>query len=211
VTSGTTAVRRPKKAQEPAPARPSPARPLRADAKRNIEKVLKAAEEVFAKEGLNVPVDQVASRAGVGIGTIYRHFPTKQALVEAIVAARLQELVERARELRRAPDPAEALFAYLGELVAVGVAKRDFMEELALAGMHSERLRGAKAVIDRALSALLRRAQAAGMVRKDLTTADLSSLVMGLCAAACERRSPDAVRRLLSFLRDGLSPPLGTD
>ena len=82
-------------------------RPLRADARRNRAKVLEAAEEVFASEGLAVPIDEVARRAGVGVGTVYRHFPTKEALFEAIVVARLEALVERAEELgtsRRSRD-----------------------------------------------------------------------------------------------------------
>ena len=73
------------------------ARVPRADAVRNLAKILQAAEEVFAAEGLAVPIDEVARRAGVGIGTVYRHFPTKEALFEAIVVARLEGLIERAR------------------------------------------------------------------------------------------------------------------
>jgi AcrR family transcriptional regulator len=74
-------------------------RPLRADARRNRAKVLSAAEEVFASEGPAVPIDEVARRAGVGVGTVYRHLPTKQALFEAIVVARIEALIERGEEL----------------------------------------------------------------------------------------------------------------
>ncbi|MFC7660235.1 TetR/AcrR family transcriptional regulator [Pseudonocardia benzenivorans] len=74
-----------------------PDRPLRADARRNREKVLRAAQEAFAEHGMGVPLDEIAGRAGVGPGTVYRHFPTKEALFEAVVAARMQDLITAAR------------------------------------------------------------------------------------------------------------------
>ncbi len=110
-------------------------RPLRADARRNRAKVLVAAEEVFASEGLSVPIDEVARRAGVGVGTVYRHFPTKEALFEAIVIARLEALVERAEELCAADDPGTALFTFISELVDLAVKKKDLTDELARAGV----------------------------------------------------------------------------
>ena len=115
-------------------------RPLRADARRNRAKVLAAAEEVFASEGLAVPIDEVARRAGVGVGTVYRHFPTKEALFEAIVVARLEALVERAEELATSDDPGTAMFTFISELVDLAVQKKDLTEELARAGVQSEQL-----------------------------------------------------------------------
>ena len=86
--------------------------------------MLEAAEEVFASEGLAVPIDEVARRAGVGVGTVYRHFPTKEALFEAIVVARLEALVERAEELCTSDDPGAAMFTFISELVDLAVKKR---------------------------------------------------------------------------------------
>ena len=81
------------------------ARPMRADAVKNRQRILDAAEAIFATEGLSVPIDTVAERAGVGVGTLYRHFPTKEALFEAIVTARLEYLLELARAHAGAADP----------------------------------------------------------------------------------------------------------
>ncbi|HEX4865705.1 MAG TPA: helix-turn-helix domain-containing protein, partial [Acidimicrobiales bacterium] len=83
---------------------------LRADARRNRELILAAADKAFAEEGLGVPVDEIARRAGVGAGTLYRHFPTKEALFEAVLVAHLDGITERARALAEREDPDEALF-----------------------------------------------------------------------------------------------------
>jgi AcrR family transcriptional regulator len=181
------------------------AKPLRADARRNIAKVREAAEEVFSLQGLGAPVDEIAARAGVGVGTVYRHFPTKEALVDAIVRARLDALLARAEQLRAAPDPREALFGYVSELVNHAFEKKGLMEQLARAGMRSEELHaGARPVLEQAIAALLKRAQAAGAVRRDITCGDFSSLVMGTCMAACQHGDLPAAHKLLGVLRDGL-------
>src|SRR5580693_8328714 len=101
------------------------ARPLRADAARNREKVLRAARDAFAESGYGVPLDEIAVRAGVGPGTVYRHFPTKEALFEAVVAARLQDLVADARGRADSGDPGSAFFGFLGRVAAESAAKRD--------------------------------------------------------------------------------------
>src|ERR1035441_8815003 len=95
----------------------SPGRPLRADARRNRLKVLEAARAAFAAEGIAVPLDDIARRAGVGAGTVYRHFPTKEALFEAVVADQLQLLVGDAREALRADDAGEAFFGFLATVI----------------------------------------------------------------------------------------------
>ncbi len=159
-------------------------RPLRADARRNRAKaprmastssgravplppirrrVLEAADEVFASEGLTVPIDEVARRAGVGVGTIYRHFPTKQALFEAIVLARIEALVQEGEALCAAEDPGAALFTFISELVDLAVKKRDLSDELARAGVESEQLvGGVKERLERCFDVLLERAQDSG-------------------------------------------------
>jgi len=179
-------------------------RPLRADARRNRAKVLEAAEEVFAVEGLAVPIDAVARRAGVGVGTVYRHFPTKEALFEAIVVARLEALLERADELSTAGDPGQALFTFVSELVELAVKKKDLMDELARAGVKSEELiAGIKERLEHSFEVLLQRAQAAGTVRQDINRADVSALVMGTCLAANQQGCRESTQRLVSVLCDG--------
>src|SRR3954467_10927193 len=93
------------------------ARPLRADAARNRARVLKVAYETFAAEGLAVPIDEIARRAGVGAGTVYRHFPTKEELYRAVVEDRIRRIVEEGRALLAVQDPAEALFTFLRSMV----------------------------------------------------------------------------------------------
>jgi AcrR family transcriptional regulator len=179
-------------------------RPLRADARRNRAKVLEAAEEVFASEGLAVPVDEVARRAGVGVGTVYRHFPTKQALFEAIVVARIETLVERGEELCTAEDPGAALFTFISELVDLAVEKKDLSDELARAGVESERLLcGVKERLERCFDLLLERAQATGVVRPDINRTDVDALVMGTCMAANQHGCSESTQRLVGVLCDG--------
>jgi AcrR family transcriptional regulator len=187
---------------------PSPdprARIPRADAVRNLAKILQAAEEVFAAEGLAVPIDEVARRAGVGIGTVYRHFPTKEALFEAIVVARLESLIDRAEELCAATDAGAALFAFVDDLVTLAVEKKDLHDELARAGVTSEQL-GApiKEKLTARVEVLLQRAQAAGAVRQDVNIVDLTTLLMGTCMAAGQQGRPECTGRLVAVICDGL-------
>src|SRR3954453_10516153 len=94
--------------------------PLRADAQRNRQRVLDAARDAFAEVGFAVPLDDIAARAGVGPGTVYRHFPTKEALFQAVITARVTDLVTTARQHAEAPDPGAAFFAFLTHLGAEG-------------------------------------------------------------------------------------------
>src|ERR1700722_20337839 len=110
-------------------------RPMRSDAVKNRQRILEAAEEIFATEGLSVPIDTVAECAGVGVGTLYRHFPTKEALFEAIVTARLEQLLQVAKEHAVAADPGEALFCFLREFAQQASAKHDLFDALSSAGI----------------------------------------------------------------------------
>lgn len=182
---------------------PGDGRPLRADARRNIERVLEAAEELFATDGLAVPVDLIAARAGVGVGTVYRHFPTKEALFRAVVIAHLEALVGRARELS-ACDPGEAFFTFVHELAALAARKRDLADALAGVEMHSHERYAVKDELKSAFDMLLQRAQAAGAVRADVTATDVTGLLMGTClAAGCVNDgSPGPV--MVTVICDGL-------
>src|SRR5271156_2374714 len=111
-------------------------RPLRADARRNRDRVLEAARTSFGAEGWDVSLDEIARRAGVGAGTVYRHFPTKEALFEAVVFDRLAELVEEARALLDDLDPGSAFWSFVERLAREGALKRDLVEALAHEGIH---------------------------------------------------------------------------
>lgn len=183
---------------------------MRADARRNIESVLRAADELFASEGLAVPIDAIATRAGVGVGTVYRHFPTKEALFKAVVVAHLESLLARAKELSTAGDPGEAMFTFLVDVAQLASEKKDLTDELARAGIDSEQVHlTVKDELERAFDVLLRRAQASGAVRSDVTTFDVTSLLMGTCMAADSRGDKESTCRLVGILCDGLraTPP----
>jgi len=184
-------------------------KPLRADAQRNRQTVLEVAEAVFAAEGLTVPIDEIARRAGLGIGTLYRHFPTKEALFAAIVVSRLDRALADARALFNADDPGDAFFRFLVRLVEEGAAKKDFVDALAAGGVDvGHELGERKKDLRRAMGKLLERAQKAGDVRRDVAIADVLALVSG-AFVAIEHRGGDARTRaqLLAVVCDGLRPP----
>jgi AcrR family transcriptional regulator len=189
----------------PAPA-PAPARParsaLRADARRNRERVLRAAAEAFAESGYGVPLDEIAARAGVGPGTVYRHFPAKEALFEAVVTARLEDLVRDARARADADDAGAAFFGFIDRISREAAAKRDLPDAISVPGSLRDELNAA-------LDLLLCRAQQAGAVRGDVSAPDLIALFKGMFASLAG--STDAGRRELVFavLADGLRPRTG--
>jgi AcrR family transcriptional regulator len=189
--------------EEPLPEK----RALRADAERNRQRVLEVAEAVFAAEGLAVPIDEVAKRAGLGVGTLYRHFPTKEALFLAIVIDRMERLVADARALADADDPGDAFFRFLTRIVLESASKKDFMD--ALSGSREDlgrTLAGMKVGLRTALAVLLERAQDAGAVRRDVAVAEVLALVTG-AFASMDRHAPDARKardRLLAIVCDGL-------
>ena len=183
----------------------TPDRPLRADARRNRERVLTAAREAFAESGYGVPLDAIAARAGVGPGTVYRHFPTKEALFEAVTVARVRELVVLASAGAEAADLGAALDALLGRIAEEAVAKRDLPD--ALGGVGEAAVAVARTELHRALDRLLVRARAAGAVRAGIGAAELLALLKGLLQAVQESADPDLPERLLAVVRDGLRPP----
>jgi len=179
-------------------------RPLRADAQRNRDRVLAAAEVVFAAEGLSVPVDVIAEKAGVGVGTLYRHFPTKEKLFEAIVIERIGLLAAEARCRASAEDPGATFFSFLEHMVGESTAKRDLILALTGAGVEFEVIAAdAKAEMVAAIGVLLERAQAVGAVRSDVTAEVVMSLVGGCCMAV-DHAHPGDPGVLLAIVSDGL-------
>ncbi len=172
-------------------------RPLRADAQRNRDKVLRAAREAFAASGYGVPLDEIAALAGVGPGTVYRHFPTKEALFEAVVSARLEDLLEDARRRARTDDPEAAFFGFMARVAEEGMAKRDLPDAIVASGPLREEFSAA-------LDELLRRAQEAGAVRDGITTGDLIALLKGLFVSAKDEPDPARYHRLLAVVTAGL-------
>jgi AcrR family transcriptional regulator len=181
-------------------------RPLRADARRNRDRLLDVARQAFAAEGLSVSLDDIARRAGVGAGTLYRHFPTKEALFEAVVHERLRSLVDQARTLGAADDPGAALFEILGRVVADAAAKSDLVDALAGAGIEVRTTVAATAAdLRHEVGRLLARAQAAGTVRGDIDTADLMAVLGGVLLALRHPANKGAhPGRALAILLDGL-------
>lgn len=176
---------------------------LRADAQRNRDRVLAAAQELFAAEGLAVPLDDIARRAGVGPGTVYRHFPTKEALFDAVVTERIQRMVDRAREQAGADDPGQAFFDYLRLVVEQASLNKDICDALESTDHRAEAACRAND-FDTALATLLERAQRSGAVRADVTSAELHSLILGCTTmhrrAAAENRPPKEIELVLNAL-----------
>lgn len=182
------------------------ARPLRADARRNRERVLEVARAAFAAEGLSVPLDEIARLAGVGAGTLYRHFPTKESLFGAVVHDRLRRLAEEGAALRESADPGAAFFFFLDRLAAEAGPKRDLFDALASAGVDAgPAVMAAVNDLRAQIICLLRRAQAAGAVRADIRREDLTALLSGMLFAMRPRSGADP-GRVLSVFRDGLRP-----
>lgn len=180
---------------------------MRADAQRNRVKVLEAASAAFAEEGLAVSVQRIARRAGVGTGTVSRHFPTKDDLFRAIVLSRVERLVERARALAEEAEPGEAFFGFFAYMVAEGAINRGLSEALAGAGFDME---GAAIEagydVGAALRDLLVGAQRAGAVRADVTVVDVKALMLACLTREFTQPEEGARERLLDVVRRGLRP-----
>ena len=183
-------------------------RPLRADARRNREAILRAAADRFEHDGLGVSLDAIAAHAGVGPGTLYRHFATKHALLAAVMIDHLHDLTARLGALAEAEDADAALRDAVRAMLAEGT--RSAPLKAALAGTEldirsarpeaAEKLRGA-------LAALLSRAQSTGSVRADVDVDDLMALVAGTFKALEYRNSPASSKRIEEILFDGLAAP----
>lgn len=184
------------------------AEPSRADARRNRVRVMEVAMSLFASQGASVPIHEIARRAGVGTGTVSRHFPTKESLFKAIVLSRAEDLVHQAETLEATQDPGTAFFEFIPLVVQKGVEHRGLAEALAGAGFD---VLGTVSSGDHDVMGtwgrLLSRAQRAGTVRKDVDLGDVQALVSGCLAR--ERRGVDvaARARMIALVRDALRAP----
>ena len=182
----------------------------RADAVRNRERVLEAAKLVFNAGGSEASLEAVAKRAGVGIGTLYRHFPTREALFEAVYRREVEQLSELAEQLKNAKDPVEALRRWLRSGVEFVATKKGMMAALALAVQSGSELHAFSFErLTKAIGSLLNRAVAAGEMRADINPEDLLRAFFGMCYVHDQPGWQATALRLLDVFVDGLrvAPP----
>jgi len=176
---------------------------MRADAQRSRAKLLTAATAAFAEKGADAPLEDIARRAGVGIGTLYRHFPTRLDLQEAVFRSQVQAVCTQGEELSESPSPGDAFVAWTRVLANYLVTKRGLATALVAAeGRNAEVISVCSAAIRATAERLLARAQEAGVIREDLTAFEVMMLIHGIVVAT--ERTPDQADRLLSLLLDGL-------
>ena len=182
---------------------------LRADARRNRERIMSSGRELFARQGPQAQMDEIAAHAGVGIGTVYRHFPTKEALLTAMVRDRFQEFAEIATRAEEIADPLEALEAVMlrsGEAV-----EGDMGFQLAMLGssqLEWEGIEEEKAALTKVLARIIRRGVAAGVVRKDLSIDDYAMAMCGITSTMYYKPGSSADwRRHLEILFHGMFAP----
>ena len=179
-------------------------RPKRADARRNYEKLLSAAREAFAEQGTAATLEDIAARAGVGIGTLYRHFPTRPDLLEAVYLDEVQAICAAAEKYAELP-PWEALSGWLREFVAFAATKRALAEEMfSYIDRDAALFKSCAQGIYGAGEPLLQRAQQAGEARTDTDIADVTKLIAGI--AAIRTSDPEQIDRIVTVALDGLRP-----
>ena len=183
-----------------------PRRPMRADARRNYDALVAAARDAFTEEGAAASLENVAERAGVGIGTLYRHFPKRQALLEAVYAGEVEAMARSAEELAELP-PWDALSEWFHRYVGFAATKRALTEALLEAAPESDVLLMCRTALMTAGTGLIERAQKAGVVRPDATFVDVGRMVSGI--AVVSTGDPEQTERMLQIVLDGLRPRPG--
>ena len=183
-------------------------RPLRKDAERNRVRILAAAAEVFTERGLHATLDDVAERAGVGVGTVYRRFPDKEALVEALFSERLDAVVGFAEQALAEPDPWAGLVSFLEQAAGLIAGDRGLRQILMFATYGHDRVNQARARMLPVVSAMVERAQRAGAVRADLRPTDIPFIefMLGWAAEYAGGVRPEIWRRYLALMLDALRP-----
>jgi AcrR family transcriptional regulator len=181
-------------------------RPLRRDAERNRQRILDAAHVVFAAHGLSASHDDIADEAGVGVGTVYRRFPDKEQLIDALFEARIEEIADAARAAADHPDPWEALVALLMRMQEMQSEDRG-LKEIVLGGARgAKRGQVARSLIEPLVARVLQRAKDANVVRSDIELTDLPliQLAIGTIAESSRDIAPDVWRRMMTVVVDGL-------
>ena len=188
---------------------------LRIDAERNRSRILEAAQADFAQGGLSVPLEDVAMHAGVGIATLYRRFPTREALIAACFERRLEEYARAAEEALGAPDAWSGFRAYAERVCSMQAADRGFNDVLtrSFANAHAQTLEAHRKRGYELSVRLIERAQAEGRLRSDFVPEDLVLMLMANAGVvqAAGRAAPEAWKRLLGLLLDGFRSDGSTD
>jgi AcrR family transcriptional regulator len=181
------------------------ARKPRADSARNRQLLMDAAKAGFSEVGLNVSLEEIARRAGVGIGTLYRHFPSREAVVEAVYRREVEHLAEAVPQLLATSPAGEALHRWMHLFVEYIATKRLIAPSLAAAAGRKSSLYASSAeLIARAIATLVKRAVASGDVRKDIDPADLLRAMVGVSYGNPDAGWQASARRLIDLLMDGL-------
>lgn len=186
-----------------------PDRRLRADAERNRARLLDAAAEAFAEHGTEVSIAEIARRAGVGQGTVFRHFPSKEALITAIVLDRMGTVKALAQSLLDEPPERDALVAFMRGIAALMSEDRALVEAVDVAVLRDPAVREVHRGVLAAVDALLRRGQEQGEIRNDVSALDvmlLSKAMSAASAAVCQAVPTGDWDRFVDFARDALSP-----
>lgn len=181
-------------------------RPLRADAQRNYDRLTAAARTVFARDGEDASMEAIAREAGVGVGTLYRHFPKRIDVVEAIYRNEVEQLVATAERAVAELEPWPAVVAYLEAFVRYATSKRTFLNELREAFAKDPAFRSSsRERIETAMNLVITNGQRAGTVRTDVDGADVSQLVGPMCTSPTLTEEQSG--RLLAMILDGLRQP----
>jgi AcrR family transcriptional regulator len=184
---------------------PAPARPQRKDAARNHDALLSAAGEVYGERGVDASLEEIARRAGVGIGTLYRHFPSRDALNEAVYRREVEALCDGADDLLRDETPIEALAAWMRAFAGYVAKKRGMAMALKSAlGPDNELFSYSHQRIRAAIGTLVTRAAETGAIRSDVDAEDLLRAMSGICMAADSPELSERTGRLVDLLLDGL-------
>jgi AcrR family transcriptional regulator len=186
---------------------PDERKALRVDAARNRARLLEAATAIFAERGVETSLDEVAKAAGVGIGTLYRHFPTREDLVLAVYGAQIDALDQRSRELASSEDPGEALREWMRGFVGFYAVKQGMVTLLRtmMNGSRSEQFEHTRATLREAADRMLAPAIAAGVIRGDVAAPELLRALGGICLTSDPRTTPaSSTLALVDLVYDGL-------
>ena len=184
-------------------------RTMRADAERNRRRLMEAATQMFCERGLEVGVGEIAQQAGVGRGTLFRNFPSKEHLIAAIVVERMNESISRGQAALQAPDAGDALFDLIEQSVGRSVTDRALFDAIADTWLANDEIREVHTQLLEMLDALVRKAQAAGAVRDDISAVDVLMMIKGVCESvrSFQHVNPDVALRQLDLIRSAISTP----
>ncbi len=184
-------------------------RRLRADAERNRRRLIEAATEMFCERGLEIGVGEIAHQAGVGRGTLFRNFPTKDHLIAAVVVDRMSDSIGRGRAALDAPDPGQGLFELIDQSVGRAATDRALFDAIGDEWLTNDEIRAAHTELMGVLDELVTRAQASGAVRSDIGAVDVLMMIKGVCEAmrSFQHLDPDVGMRQLDLLWSAIAAP----